>query len=881
MLRITPITNAAQAKTYYSTADYYLGDQEPGTWHGKGAARLGLSSTVGRKEWEALCDNLDPVTGKRLTQRNQTDRRIFYDFTWSVPKTVSLLYALTKDERVLEAFRLSVEETMADIESELKTRVRANGANTDRVTGEATWATFIHLTSRPEDGVPDCHIHAHSVVHNSTFDPVERRIKAAQFGAIKRDGEFFEAVFDVRLAERLAKLGVPMERVKGGYEVAGFDRATVRKFSRRTVRIEKLVAELGITDAARKGELGAKTRNRKGGHLTFDQLADTWRSWLTPEESGRMLTTQHRLEAGVSEFRDSPQVAKEAVDASLEHLFERSSVVPERKVLAHALKRGIGHASVPTVLDAYARAGVIVGERDGRRVTTTREVLAEEKKMIDFARLGRGTCRALAPADYQIKDKRLSDSQRRAVERVFSSPDRVILIRGAAGVGKTTIMKETIAGIEEGGRRVFTFAPSAAAGRGVLREEVSEKADTVAFLLKNEQLHPELENNVIWIDEAGLVGTKTLRQAFELANRVNARVVLSGDRRQHGSVERGAALRLLETEAGLVPAELSEIRRQSGEYRDAVQALADGRTEDGFKQLDKLGWIHELPEETRYARLAQDYVAAVSAMRPDQKALVIAPTHREAAKVNAALRAELKMAGLLGKSERSFGTLERTDFTPAERADPLTYTDGQIVAVFNQNARGFTKGQRVAAEEGSIAVPLDLAERFQLYRTGSIALAAGDDIRITAGGETNDGHRLNNGSIYRVRGFTKGGDIRLSNGWTIDREFGFIQHGFVTTSHSSQGKSVERVFICQSEESHPASSREQFYVSVSRGKVKADIYTDDAKELFAAVTHSDERLSATELVAGEPGNRARGRATAQQPARIDARSSERDEERVR
>lgn len=848
MLRITPTTNAAQAKTYYTTADYYLGENErPGTWHGKAADRLGLSGRVQREQWDALCDNHFPCTGERLTPRSHKDRRIGYDCTFDVPKSVSLLYAMTKDERLIDAFRQSVDDTMADIQREMKTRVRRHGADTDRVTGEAVWGTFIHFTTRPENGLPDPHMHAHCFVFNNTFDTDENRWKAGQFGDLKRDAPYFEGLYQVRLAERLAELGLPIERTKTGYEIAGVSRATVRKFSRRTERIERLALEKGITDPKEKGALGAKTRNRKVGHQTFDQLCDTWRSWLTPDESRAMLIARHRLEAGINEFKDDPQLVKEALESALSHHFERASVVPERTLLATALKRSAGRASVATVMDQYARAGVIVGERDGRRMVTTREVLQEERRVIAFAREGRGTSRPLGDSARTLVDPRLSESQRNAVGRMLASPDRVILLRGAAGVGKTTIMKETIAGIEEGGHRVFTFAPSADAGRGVLREEVSEQANTVAYLLKNERLHPELEGQVIWIDEAGLVGTKTLREVFDLAGRLHARVILSGDRRQHGSVERGATLRLLETEAGLVPAELSEIRRQSGAYREAVQALADGRTEDGFHQIQALGWVHELPEEMRYTRLACDYADALQTLKPGQRILAVAPTHKEGEAVTAAIRSALKESGRLSSKERTFPTLNKTNFTAAERADPLIYGDGDMV-VFHQNAKGHTKGQRLAVAADATNIPLDQASRFQVFHTGSIALAAGDDIRITNGGESLDGHRLNNGATYTVESFTSKGDIKLTNGWVVGKDFGHLTYGWVRTSHSSQGKSVDRVFIAQSADSYPASSAPQWYVSVSRGKHRADIYCEDAKELLEAVRRSDERLSATELI---------------------------------
>ena len=60
---------------------------------------------------------------------------------------------------------------------------------------------------------------------------------------------------------------------------------------------------------------------------------------------------------------------------------------------------------------------------------------------------------------------------------------------------------------------------------------------------------------------------------------------------------------------------------------------------------------------------------------------------------------------------------------------------------------------------------------------------------------------------------------------------------------------MDRVFIGQSSESFPASSREQFYVSVSRARQQATIYTDDKESLLDAVSRSDDRMTATEFVA--------------------------------
>src|SRR5437870_5650929 len=264
MIRITQQDSAKDAKRYYATADYYSEGQElVGSWGGKAAARLGLEGMVDKFSFERLCDNLDPKTGKPLTVRTRGERRVGWDFTFSVPKSVSLLYAMSGDQGIMDAFRGAVDETMREIESEIKTRVRKRGQDTDRTTGNGLWAEFIHTTSRPVDGIPDPQLHAHVFVFNSTWDDEERRWKACQIGDIKRDAPYFQMAFRVRLANRLQDLGFGVERKRDDFELAGIPKDVLKRFSRRTAIIEKVAAEKGITNPDRKAELGAETREKK------------------------------------------------------------------------------------------------------------------------------------------------------------------------------------------------------------------------------------------------------------------------------------------------------------------------------------------------------------------------------------------------------------------------------------------------------------------------------------------------------------------------------------------------------------------------------------------------------------------------------------------
>lgn len=847
MLRITQSNSAARAQSYYSTADYYTEGQElVGQWQGKGAAMLGLAGRVERSDWDALCENMRPDNGSPLTVRRKTERRVGYDFNFHCPKSVSLLYGATQDARVLEAFQEAVQETMADIEAEAQSRVRRNGRNEDRVTGNLAWGEYVHFTSRPVDGVPDPHLHAHCFVFNATFDAAEGRWKAAQLGGIKRDAPYFEAVFHSILARRLEEQGFATERTATGWELQGLAAATLDKFSRRTAQIEAAAEEKGITDPQAKAELGAQTRSRKAADLTMPQLRGLWMNRMSPEERAALDAVSQRSVAG--RLPEDGQGARDAVQRTLEHCFERASVVPERTLMAEALRRGVGRASRQSVEQLIAAQPLIRATRHGRAFVTTRQVLAEEDQLLTFARQGRGACRPLNPGRTTFRRDWLNKQQKDAVRHVLQSRDSVIVIRGAAGTGKTTMMQEAREAIEEAGVHVHAFAPSAGASRGVLRSEGFGSADTVARLLADPKLQAEMEGGVIWIDEAGLLGTRTLLGVFECAGQHHARVVLSGDRRQHGSVERGAALRLLEEEAGIRPAEIKEIQRQRDEYKLAVKALSEGRTDEGFRRLDDLGWVREVDEEGRYKALADAYLDALAT---GKTALVVSPTHAEGAAVTAAIRSTMRSRGLLGSQEHEIAKLLPANLTLGERHDPASYRPGDVL-VFHQNAKGHRKGDRLIA--GTTPLPLDQAERFTVYRSGSLRLSAGDRVRITKNGATKDGgHRLDNGDLFTVKGFTKSGDLLLDNGWRLDRNYGHMDYGLVVTSHASQGKTVDRVFIGQSSRSFAASSREQFYVSASRGREQVLVFTDDKAGLLDAVERSDERLTGTELLQGLSG----------------------------
>ena len=99
--------------------------------------------------------------------------------------------------------------------------------NEDRTTGNLLYASFTHTVTRPIDGIPDPHYHIHAFAFNATYDEVEQRWKAGQFGNIKRDAPFDEAAFHARLAEKLLKNGYGIRRTERDFELASVSRELI------------------------------------------------------------------------------------------------------------------------------------------------------------------------------------------------------------------------------------------------------------------------------------------------------------------------------------------------------------------------------------------------------------------------------------------------------------------------------------------------------------------------------------------------------------------------------------------------------------------------------------------------------------------------------
>jgi conjugative relaxase-like TrwC/TraI family protein len=882
MIRLTPIKDANAAGHYYGKTDggYYMDGaglrREVG---GQFAEQLGLEGSPQLQQLTWMLKGLHPTTGEQLTARLVTDRIAGTDLTARIPKGVTEAIE-GGDARVEKAVWDTLHETLdQDVEPRITTRVRKGGKYEDRVTGNMAWFGFEHPETRPVelDGMPRPDRHIHVVIPSMTWDAVEQQVKAIKWRPNFELRKWFSHRFDLRLSTKLAELGYEIDTTtieddKGGrkyhsWDVVGMPESMLAWDNQRGTEIAEKRKALEEKFGSRMGKvaadkLGAATRTGKRDDLTYADCRRYWDSQRTAEELAGRAECIRKAQAG-----ENPKPAsgvEEAVRYAVAHAFYRSSVVAYTDLEILAMERMMGRGLPEELYQEFLNQGTILKNGEA----TTGWVLQQEQKIIRYAVNSRGLFPALAQSGIQLDLRGLSRDQKAAGRHVWTSNDGMMLVagRGSAGSGKTTLTARLRDAIAEAGVPLLALAPSADASRKVLKEEAGfPDANTVAAFLDGrdaEALQQKVKGGgILWIDEASLLPIDDLERLCDVARKLKARIVLMGDPMQHLSPSRhGNMLHVLHEFGGLPVAELKEIKRQKGDYADVVKAVRDGKWKEADARLRKLGWI---VEGDGHQALVEEYARAIKekkAVKNDGKVemlpksiIVVDPTHKDGDALSRQLRALRQAEGLIEQHERTFARLMPLKWSDAEKGDAGRYAGNEVIQFFRRSGP-FKAGSRVKT---SALLPL-LAKvnpkHFQVYRQDSLALAKGDTIRLTAGGATKDGmHRVDNGRIDTVAGFTGKGDVVLANGWVLDKNFSHWKHGLVATSFAAQSRTEDIVLGCFNAESLAALGVATSYVTISRGRERGMIFTNlPREELLDAMARQDKAAqSATELVAGD------------------------------
>ena len=574
---------------------YYQKGATPSVWSGELARELGLKGPVSDKDLLALLDGQLP-SGERFAESDPA-RRMGIDCTFSAPKGVSLA-ALASDlpqvekDAIIRAHHEAVAEAQAFLEKEFLCARYKQGGKEVVKTGKALWATFLHEDARPVDGKVAPQIHSHGLLLNATRGR-DGKLRAIdlQFG---QDGlKLSGAVYQSSLAAKMRAQGRDLRRTEdGGWDLASVSDAQIEAASPRSAQIEADLARKGLDrETATASQKTASNLSTRESKLQLSQEEQRWEWRKLAREIDLHVEPPTPNAERVVDPEHEPVSAADALKYATDHLSERESVINKQSTQLHALRAGyLDGVTIDTLnkeIDAAHADGNLIDAGAGKLVT--RETLAREAFNLSTVSVGRGAMVPLtdeAGAEARISERKringfeFTASQREAVLRVLTTSDQCIVIRGAAGAGKSTSLAAVADEARARGYRVVGTGPSQTAVDGTKDVNPDDARVLASFNVREEK---DPTPRVILLDECGMVSSRDM-QAFFKKVRPQDKVVFVGDDLQLAAVEAGSPMSQFMKEKVVEVVEIDEIVRQKDAGLLAVaQAFARGRNEEATR----------------------------------------------------------------------------------------------------------------------------------------------------------------------------------------------------------------------------------------------------------------------------------------------------------
>ena len=782
-----------------------------------------LSEDLNAEKREAAVENIVREEKERKRPRTVAG----YDYTFSVPKSVSVLWAVADggtQALIGQAHHAAIREVIDLIERDVAaSRTGTNGVAQVDVRGAVATA-FDHFDSRAGDP----QLHTHVVIAN--------RVQAADGKWRTLDGRPMHAAvvalsehYNAVLADHLTRvLGLGWEARDRGrdrnpsWEITGVGDALIDEFSSRSAAIDTEKNRLIDEYVTRHGKYPSETtiiRLRQQATLatrpakevrSLADLTEEWRGRAThvlDEECTTWAT--HLLESGTARGTlradDLPLDQATAIgEVVVAQVGVKRSTWRRWNLHAEASRQTMGLRFASTT-DRETIIGMIVdaAETASLRLTppelvvppaeftrpdgssmfrpkhhtvfSSTRILEAEDTLLALSQATNAPAVPLRTVSAVVSRRdargiRLSVEQQAAVEKIAVSGRSIDVLVGPAGTGKTTTLGALRRAWEKkhGAGTVIGLAPSAAAAE-VLAEDLGIETDNTAkWLLEHDHGRWDLQpGQLVIIDESSLAGTLALERIATHAAEAGAKVVLVGDWAQLTAVDAGGAFGLLVRDRGDAP-ELADVRRFHAEWeKTASLHLRLGRTDviDTYDDQGRIvGGDFEDILDAAYRSWYMDIADGKSS-------LLIAETNETVTELNSRARDDRILDGHVSP-------------------DGIRLRDGTRAG------------------------------------TGDIIITRKNDRRLTTGG----GAWVKNGDRWRVAEHHDDGSLTIAradarHATTVVLPAGYVADnvdlGYAVTAHRAQGATVDTAHAIV----HSSSmTRENFYVAMTRGRASNTAY---------------------------------------------------------
>ena len=497
-----------------------------------------------------------------------------------------------------------------------------------------------------------------------------------------------------------------------------------------------------------------------------------------------------------------PSVALDAITRS-------QATFTTRDLAVFAFRHSDGKEQFERVMAAVRASPELVAlGKDGRDQErfTSREMIATEARLEragdELARgAGHGVSVSHRAGALEAAEGRglvLSGEQRDAFEHITGAQGLASVV-GYAGSGKSAMLGVAREAWEREGYQVRGAALSGIAaenlegGSGIQSRTIASLEH--AWAQGRDQLS---RNDVLVVDEAGMIGTRQMERVLSHARDAGAKVVLVGDPEQLQAIEAGAAFRSIAERHGA--AEITEVRRQRDDWqKDATRALATGRTGEALHAYESRGMVQAA--DTREAARGElvDGWDRQRQAEPDKTRIILTHTNAEVRALNEEARGRMRASGELGQDVGVTVERGRRDFASGDRV------------MFLRNERG------MGVKNGTL---------------GTLEQVGGGRMAV----------RLDGGSRVAF-------DLK---------DYAHVDHGYAATIHKSQGVTVDRAHVLAT----PGMDRHGAYVALSRHRdgvtlhYGRDDFTDQ-RQLARVLSRDRAKDMACDYTAPSDNDRAR------------------------
>lgn len=608
--------------------------------------------------------------------------------------------------------------------------------------------------------------------------------------------------------------------------------------------------------------------------------------------------------------------AEQAIHLSVPLLESNSLTFTRPQLLATALETGGGKVpmkDIEATIQAQIKAGsllnVPVASGHGNDLLISRQTWDAEKSVLTRVLEGKG---AMTPLMDRVPGNLMTDltaGQRAATRMILETPDRFTVVQGYAGVGKTTQFRAVMSAIsllpEETRPRVIGLGPTHRAVGEM--QSAGVDAQTTASFLHDTQLQqrngqtPDFSNTLFLLDESSMVGLADTAKALSLIAAGGGRAVLSGDTDQLQSIAPGQPFRLMQQRSAADVAIMKEIVRQVPELRPAVYSLIDRDVSRALSTIEQVtpeqvprkdgAWVpensvteftpaqekaiqdalkegKEIPPGTPVSlhdAIVKDYTGRTPAAQANT--LIITHLNADRRALNGLIHDARVQNGEVSKEEVTLPVLVTSNIRDGELRKLSTWSEHQgAVALLDntyQRIESVDKENQIITlkdSEGNTRFlsPREAsAEGVTLYRPEHITVSQGDRMRFSKS-DPERGYVAN--SVWEVKAVS-GDSVTLSDGKTTrtlnpkaDEAQRHIDLAYAITAHGAQGASEPFAIALEGVEGSRKAmvSFESAYVALSRMKQHAQVYTDNREGWTTAVSRSQEKASAHDVL--EPQN---------------------------